>query len=124
MIAFFNLPTFTRFWCIITSASRLSNQKLYNIPAAIFLYPHHLPIVLFQWQSRQTMKLNFAKPPLFANAKEIQSTNVGSQSLYDKSNTVTYYHNIARGEYKQFSGTKISDKKFKQQYVKSPLILQ
>ena len=101
----------------------LSNQKLHNVPAAIFPYPHHFPSVLIQWQSRQTLKLNFTKPLLFADAKEIQGTNVGSQPLYDKSNTVTYYHNIARGKYGHLSRIKLSDNKFKKECVKSPLTL-
>ena len=101
----------------------ISNENIEKVPTDIYIYPHHFSIALLQWQRLQTMKLYFTKPPPSSDAKEIQGNNTGSQSLYDSSNTVAYYHNMARGEYKHLSRTKLSDNKYKKQYIKSPLVL-
>ena len=34
-----------------------------------------------------------------------------------------YYHNITKSSFKQLSRTKLSDNKFKKEFIKSPLIL-
>ena len=101
----------------------ISNDNIKKVPAAIFVYPHHFPTALLQWQRTQTKKWYFSKPLPSLNTRFIQSQNNCSQFLYDNNNTVAYYHNMAKGEYKDFSRTKINDTKFKRQYMKSPLIL-
>ena len=60
---------------------------------------------------------------MYLDAKEIKKNNIGSQTLYDNSNTVTYYHNLNKGKYKNISRTKFIDNLCKKQYVKSPLTL-
>ena len=101
----------------------LSNDNIKKVPTAIFLYPHHFPSAILQWQRTQDNKVYFTKPLSSSDAKEIQGRNNCSQSLNDNSNTVTYYHNKAMGEYKDLSQTKLNEIKFKNQYIKSPLTL-
>ena len=85
----------------------LSNEHINKIPTSIYLYPHHFPIAMLQWQSSQTVRTSFTKPLVSEVAKCIQENNTGSQIIYDNSNTVSFYHKLIKGKYKKISRTKV-----------------
>ena len=49
----------------------LPNEHIRKIPASVYLYPHHFPIAMLQWQSRQTVRSSFTKPLMCDDAKDI-----------------------------------------------------
>ena len=102
----------------------LSNENINKVPASIYLYPHHFPEALLQWHRSQVTNQPFRKPLTIIEAKTIDDLDNGSQSLYDKSNTVAYYCKKGTGVYKKLSPMKLKEYQFKKEYIQSPLTLQ
>ena len=101
----------------------LANQSTSKIPSSIFLYLHHFSIALLEWQNRQPTTPYFTKPMTSLHAKEIQEIHIGIQSLHYYNNSVTFNHNTSIATNIPTSRTKLTSPKYRQQYVKSPLLL-